>query len=611
MSGLVSRREVLRGLGGVAAAGALRGSGFAGAEGGGERPLAEVEYGQVTVLGERQRAQRENVRSVLMGMSDDSLLKPFRAMAGRPGLGAERGAELGGWYAYIPGYQPGVWDAGFAPGSTFGQWTSALARLGAGDGAEGGGAEELEKVRRVHGLLGEAIAQEFFAKTRFPAYTFDKLVCGLKDGQRLAGDTAAFAVMNKVTAAAEPELPEWVVERDVVWREKGALSYVWDEAYTLPENLYLLSAQMRGGGESRRYRVLAKRYMDDVLYFEPLARGEDVLAGKHAYSFVNALCSAMQAYLVEGSGMHLRAAKNGFALVEQQSFATGGWGPDEMLRAKGTDAVEASLTTSHNSFETPCGGYAHMKLTRYLLRVTRDGHYGDSMERVMWNAVMGSLPLEADGRSFYYADYNDAGKKVYSAHRWPCCSGTLPQVVADYGINSYFREPGAMWVNLYQASAMRWTEGGARVEMVQDGSYPYGDVARLRLTCSRAVEFGLCLRVPEWGEGTQVRVNGRVVEVRAVKGFVRVRRTWRTGDEVEILFPMRLRLEMLGKDRAALMSGPLVLFAVGAGAVTCSRAEALAAEKVSGTEWRLGGRRMVPFTEVGEEGYATYLRLRG
>ena len=34
-----------------------------------------------------------------------------------------------------------------------------------------------------------------------------------------------------------------------------------------------------------------------------------------------------------------------------------------------------------------------MKLTRYLLRVTRDGKYGDSMERVMYNTVLGARPL--------------------------------------------------------------------------------------------------------------------------------------------------------------------------------------------------------------------------
>ncbi len=174
------------------------------------------------------------------------------------------------------------------------------------------------------------------------------------------------------------------------------------------------------------------RYLNDK-FFVPLAAGENCLPGKHAYSHVNALSSAMQAYLTLGSEMHFRAAKNGFDMVLAQSFATGGWGPDELLRATDSDDVYASLTGTHSSFETPCGSYAHFKLTRYLLRVTRDSSYGDSMERVMYNTVLGAKPLEGDGHAFYYSDYNFDGHKVYSNHDFPCCSGTLPQVARIMG----------------------------------------------------------------------------------------------------------------------------------------------------------------------------------
>ena len=44
----------------------------------------------------------------------------------------------------------------------------------------------------------------------------------------------------------------------------------------------------------------------------------------------------MQAYLTDGSQKHLTAARNGFAFVQQQSFATGGWGPgDETFQDPG------------------------------------------------------------------------------------------------------------------------------------------------------------------------------------------------------------------------------------------------------------------------------------
>src|SRR3546814_16805015 len=77
---------------------------------------------------------------------------------------------------------------------------------------------------------------------------------------------------------------------------------------------------------------------------------------------------------------------------------------------------------------TVCGSYAHFKLTRYLLHITRDSRYGDSMERVFYNTVLGAMPMLADGSAFYYSDYKlHTGKKNYYGAKWPCCSGTLPR----------------------------------------------------------------------------------------------------------------------------------------------------------------------------------------
>ena len=56
------------------------------------------------------------------------------------------------------------------------------------------------------------------------------------------------------------------------------------------------------------------------------------------------------------------------------------------------------------------------------------------MERVLYNTVLGAKRLEPDGHAFYYSDYNFSGRRSYFPDRWPCCSGTLPQVAADYRI---------------------------------------------------------------------------------------------------------------------------------------------------------------------------------
>ena len=321
----------------------------------------------------------------------------------------------------------------------------------------------------------------------------------------------------------------------------------------------------------------------------------------------------MQAYLTLGSEKHLRAASNAFDMLSAQSFATGGWGPDEMLRAPNSDDVYASLSNTHNSFETPCGAYAHFKLTRYLLRVTREPRYGDSMERTMYNTVLGVKPLESDGRTFYYSDCNFHAKKVYSDHRWPCCSGTLPQVATDYGINTYLHDARGIYVNLYIPSTVRWVREGAPVSLTQKSSYPLDSLVQFELTMPRQMEFALNFRIPSWAEGASMSVNGkRIPEPVAPGSFATLQRTWRTGDHVELDLPLAKRLEAIDSrhpNTVALLSGPLVLFAITPPKVTSQ--QLLAARKIGAQSWHVetsaAPLTMLPFTAISDEQYSTYL----
>lgn len=47
------------------------------------------------------------------------------------------------------------------------------------------------------------------------------------------------------------------------------------------------------------------------------------------------------------------------------------------------------------------------------MRITRDGRYGDSIEQVFLNTVLGAKKLEDDGHAFYYSDYNFRASRTY------------------------------------------------------------------------------------------------------------------------------------------------------------------------------------------------------
>ena len=569
------------------------------------KPLAQFDYGDVDLASEPHAQQLEQTHRVLMGLDEDSMLKPLRQMSGLPAPGE----DLGGWYHYNPHYEWGKDRDGFAPSCTFGQWVSALARMYAiyKDPAI------RTKVLRLNRLYARTISGDYYEVNRFPTYCYDKILCGLIDAHQFAEDPDAFAILEHTTDTALPHFPPHAIEHDQPWRPNKDKTWNWDESYTISENLFL--AYQRGAGA--RYRELGRKYLDDA-YYNPLSEGSNVLAGRHAYSYVNSLSSAMQAYLTLGSEIHLQAAKNAFDMLSAQSFATGGWGPRETLCAPSGEELFNSLTDCHASFETPCGAYAHFKLTRYLLRVTRNACYGDSMERVMYNTVLGAKPLMPDGRTFYYSDYSSKAHKVYSDQQyWSCCSGTLPQVAADYRINTYFHDLRGVWVNLYLSSTLRWNQEGAQVALTQESHYPFDSLVRFSLKMKTARNFVLNFRIPAWATGASLSVNGRRWSAPITPGtFVAVSREWAHGDTIELDLPLSLRIEPISPHHiqtVALCFGPLVLFALTDEQPSLSREDLLAAKRKGQRVWLIdtgtASVKLLPFTEIGDEQYSTYLQI--
>jgi hypothetical protein len=601
----LSRRSVLQ-LGGFTAMNALIGRSLALQGAAPALALRPARYADVTILDGPLREQFRAQHATLLAMDEDALLKPYREAAGLPAPGV----DLGGWYNSSSSFNPPADMHGFIPGHSFGQYVSSMARAY----AITQDAETQQKVKRLVAGYAKAVSPKFFDGYTLPAYTFDKLNIGLIDAHEFAGDPDALKVLNLTTDAALPFLPEKALTRpEMAARPHPNIAHTWDESYTLPENLYL--AWRRGAGE--RYRGLATRFLMDHEYFEPLARGENVLPDKHAYSHMNALSSAMQAYIVDGNPKHLKAAQNGFDFISAQSFATGGWGPNERFMKPGSGQLGDSLDTTHASFETPCGAYGHFKATRYLLSVTGDSRYGDSMERVLFNTILGVLPMKSDGTSFYYSDYNGSGAKTYFDQRCPCCSGTMGQVVADYGISAFLTHEQGVHVNLYVPSRFTFMQHGKPAALEVATAYPLDSSIGITTQLKAPQAFSVSLRIPAWaGAGSSVTVNGKQAGVPLIAGkFLELKRTWNDGDRIELYLERTLRLEAVDEkhpDLLAVMQGPLALFAVGDRFLPFTRRELLNV-KQSGpgaSDWRVttadGTQLFKPFYAIGLEATRLY-----
>ncbi len=156
-----------------------------------------------------------------------------------------------------------------------------------------------------------------------------------------------------------------------------------------------------------------------------------------------------------------------------------------------------------------------MKLARYLLRATGDARYGDGLERVVYNALLAVKQPDSDGGYPYYSTYGVHAVKEYYPHKWPCCSGTLIQGVADYVLNVYFQTANAVYVNLFVPSEVTWTPR----RRVREASFRRRVIPRARslaisVQTAGPATFSLGLRVPGWlaaphlGAAAEIRVNG-------------------------------------------------------------------------------------------------------
>jgi DUF1680 family protein len=537
----ITRREFIAGAAAAAVCSARAANALPSAPNSSPDPFAEFDYGAVQLTGGPLKEQYDRVHAFYLAIDNDRLLKVYRECAGLPAPGA----EMGGWYD----------RGGFVPGHALGQYISGLARIGKTTG-------DAACAVKVHTLV-EGFAATLGANARiyagpnaekvWPCYILDKHLAGLMDAYKFSGVAQARELLPQVFRGALPYIPER--GRDRV----GKKDPPYDETYVLPESLFL-ACQVTG---ERAIYDRALAYMLDREFFDPLAAGQDVLPGRHAYSHVIALSSAARARLVLGEDKYLRTMQNAWELLRTtQQYSTGGWGPNETFITPGNGELHASLHTTVDHFETPCGSYAAIKLARALLCATGDARYGDGLERVLMNGVLAALEPDPEGDSPYYSTYSAQAHKVYYPKKWPCCSGTLVQGVADYVKNIYFRTGDGVAVNLYAPSRVQWSQNGSAVALEQQTSYPLNERVTLHVDCERPASFELQLRIPAWMvQKPVVRVNGRPAVFAMHNGFARLHRQWRPGDTVTLQLPMEFRTEAideLHKETVALMRGPLV-----------------------------------------------------
>jgi len=378
-----------------------------------------------------------------------------------------------------------------------------------------------------------------------PWYTLHKLFAGLLDAHRYLQDTKALGIAVKLADWANntvANLNEEQFQR-MLSCEHGGMNEVLAELYA------------RTGNE--KYLQLSRRFHHKAV-LEPLARQEDRLQGLHANTQIPKLIGLARRYELTLDENDKTAAEFFWQrVVHHHSYVNGGNSDGERFGAP--DKLNNRL--SQNTSET-CNTYNMLKLTRHLFEWHASADYADYYERALYNHILASQDPD-DGMVCYYVPMKAGSKKIYSKpfDSFWCCVGTGMENHAKYGEAIYFHNADSLWVNLFIPSELNWREKG--LSLRQETLYPESDKVNFTVKAQRPINFSLRLRYPGWAtDGVSVAVNGRTQTVSSKPGgFIEIKRTWKTGDRLELTIPMSLRLETMpdNPQRVAVLYGPTVL----------------------------------------------------
>jgi len=379
-----------------------------------------------------------------------------------------------------------------------------------------------------------------------PNYTLHKLLAGLRDAYRLCDNAKALEVARGLAdwfGRTHANLTDEQMQKVLV-TEHGGLNETFADLYA--------------DTADERYLKLSLRFHHKAI-LEPLARGEDILPGKHANTQIPKLTGLATRFELAGDPAD-RAAADFFwnRVVFHHSYVTGGhcdhehFGPPDKLN----DRLSSATTET-------CNVYNMLKLTRHVFGWRPEAAVADFYARALLNHIRATQ--HPDGRVIYNLSLLPGHHKEYQRpyDDFTCCVGTGMENHVKYGEGIYFHDTGGLWVNLFIPSELKWKQRGLTLR--QETKFPEADTAMFAFTCDQPQEFTLRLRHPHWAkDGLSVTVNGQPQPANTKpSSYAELRRPWKTGDRVELHLPMSLRTESMPDNpkRIAFFYGPTLLAA--------------------------------------------------
>ena len=512
----------------------------------------------------------------LMRLDPDRLLHNFRINAG-----LESAAKpLGGWE------EPWCGLRGHFTGHYLSALSMLVGRYGDGDMAERLDymVDELEKCQMALGENGYLSAfpesdieqiETHFTGAWAPYYTINKIMQGLLDAYRYAGNEQAYRMVIKMADYVDERMERMGEQRRVrMLQMLGANPQ--NEVGAMNEVLYCIYGVSRDPKHLRLAQMFEPKWMKGAML-----RCEDVLSGLHANTHIVIVNGFAEAYEQTMDEDYKTATANFWQmLLDNHAYANGSSSGPRPNKTSPT-----SLTAEHwgvpgqlaatltNEIAESCVSHNTQKISSSLFAWTADAKYADAYMNTFYNSVM-ALQSGVTGRCTYHLPLGSPHRKHWLGEEdFRCCNGSSIEAFSTLNSSLYFHSDNELWVNMYVPSTLNWAEQGLTLK--QSGEFPFDkkvvfEVVNASPTFNSQLST-LNFFIPSWAKSVEVIVNGKTLKRKAMKkaGYVSVKREWADGDKVDLVFEWDFHLKTMPDDEnvLAIFYGPLMLAFDGGGEV--------------------------------------------
>jgi hypothetical protein len=224
-------------------------------------------------------------------------------------------------------------------------------------------------------------------------------------------------------------------------------------------------------------------------------------------------------------------------------FVTGGVG----ARYDGESFGESYELPADQCYCETCAAIGNFFWNWRMLLISGESRYADLMERLLYNGILSSPGL--DGSSYFYVNplmlrngkyvrlstNPDEEHKTLGRPKWhsvACCPPNMMRLLAS--LSNYFVTSNETGLQIHQYTNMEisFKHSGITIET----EYPWDGRVKIAVSEGSDQPWRLALRVPGWCQHVDIKVNGQEMDGSLQKGYVTLKRTWKTGDVLEATF---------------------------------------------------------------------------